>query len=105
MGNHNNTHVSNGLDVEVKVTVTHPGGRSDLIHVDPSKTRNVPTKDGLVTVSVFDPECPDNEYPYESINLPSDYSVVIRKNEHGKPKLRRVKYGTLWQDVQDADNL
>lgn len=96
-----NTHVSNGLDVEVKVIVTHPGGRSDLLRIEPQKTRNVPTDKGTVTISVY--ESPDAEYPYESVNLPSDYSVVVRTNAQGKPKLRRVKYGSLWQDVDDAD--
>ena len=104
MGSQHNTHVSNGLKVEVKVTVTHPNLRSDLLYIEPNKTRNVPTDHGNVTISVFEPNS-ESQNPCESINLPSDYSVVVRKSVSGKPKLCRVKYGTLWNDVDDAENL
>ena len=104
MGTQHNTHVSNGLEVEVKVTVTHPNLRSDLLYIQPNKTRNVPTNPGTVTISVFEPNS-QNKNPCESINLPSDHSVVVRKSASGKPKLCRVKYGSLWKDVGDAENL
>jgi hypothetical protein len=103
MGNQHNTHVTNGLNSTVNVVITHSNGLNDKLHVDPGQTRNVPTKHGNVTISVYDPESTDT-FPYESKNLPSDYSVYIDKNAEGKPKIRNVKYGTLRQCTDDAAN-
>lgn len=103
MGNQHNTHVTNGLNSAVKVVITHSNGHNDQLFVDPGKTRNVPTNHGNVTISVYDPASTDN-FPYESKNLPSDYSVYIDKNEAGKPKIRNVEYRTLRQCTDDADN-
>jgi hypothetical protein len=97
MGNQlHNTHVTNGLDRSVLVVITHPhpNERNDKLHVDPGKTRNVPTAQGNVTISVYDPASTDPT-PYECRNLPSDRNVYIDKNAQGKPKIRFVEKGSL----------
>ena len=102
MGNQHNTHVTNGLDVTVKVQITHPDSTKEEIWIDADRTRNVPTNKGSVTISVFDPNS-KSHLPYETRILPSDQSVYIDKNNDGKPKIRRVKYGTL-RDCYDDEH-
>ncbi|MEE6515582.1 hypothetical protein FKM82_024452 [Ascaphus truei] len=97
MGNQHNTHVANNYGKEVTVVVTHPNGRNDQILVQQGEVRNVATEHGMVTISIYDPETPDNLTPVEQRSIPSDYSVVILKSSTGKPKIVRVKYGSLWE--------
>lgn len=100
---HDNTHVSNGFGVLVNVLGTHSGGEKDLLRTEPNTARNVPTAKGTVSITVYDPD--NDGIEYERLNLPSDISVVVRSIENGKTKLRRVKYGSLWNDVAEETSM
>jgi hypothetical protein len=93
------------MNVAIKVVVTHPSGSKDEIWIKSDSTRNVPTDEGQVTilVSVYDPNS-SSSCPYESRTLPSDHSVYIQSIKEGKPKIRRVKYGTLRECYSDEAN-
>jgi hypothetical protein len=92
------------MNVAIKVMVTHSSGSKDEIWIESDCTRNVPTdKGGNVTISVYDPNI-TSSCPYESRTLPSDQSVFIKANKEGKPKIRRVKYGTLRECYDDEAN-
>lgn len=40
----------------------------------------------------------------ETRGLESDNSVVIKKTPEGLYKIRRVRYGTIWKEIEDEMN-
>ena len=94
MGQQHNTHVANGAGEEIQVEIKHDGGitkrflKAGEVHCEPTGKCHVETtvmgKQG------------------EARTLPSDYSVVIKKTDNGLFKIRRVRYGTLWQEIDDT---
>ena len=93
-----NTHITNHFGSRIRAVVTHPSGRNDDLEIEHSETRNVPTAKGEVTITVYGA---DQEEYAEQRTLKSDLSVLIKKAPSGKPRIRRVKYGTLIQEIDD----
>lgn len=95
MGNHF-TFVSNGLFVPVKVEVHHSRDKCECLWINPGESKYVHTSHGTVTINLFDPGRQYTINPCQSVTLPSDRSVVIKRNRRGKPGIQTVVYGSLW---------
>ena len=84
MGGDYSTHVKNEYKEVIKIVVTHANNRNDIIRIYPGETRTVETNGGCVCVCVY---VGKEEYPYECINKYSGYSVVVREDENGLPRV------------------
>lgn len=93
MGQQHNTHVANGTGEVIQVEIKHDGGitkrflEKDEVHCEETGKTNV-------EITVMGAQG-------EARTLNSDKSVVIKKNEKGFFKIRRVRYGTIWQEIDD----
>ena len=96
MGGHN-THISNKFDVPVRVKVTHPSGKIEDIRVEPSQSYRIPTAKGLVTVCAYNPG-KANETPADIMTIPSNISVLLKRDKDGNVKICKVLYKYLWDE-------
>ena len=94
MGQQHNTHVANGTGESIQVEIKHDGVCSKKF-LEKGEVVCEPTGKCWVTITV-------NGEQGESRGIESDYSVVIKKTSEGLFKIRRAKYGTIWQEIDDV---
>ena len=93
MGQHN-THVANGTGEKIQVEITHDGGTTKRF-LEKKEVHCEQTAKGHVQITVMGGQG-------ETRVLKSDQSVVIKKESDGLYKIRRVRYGTIWQEIDDV---
>lgn len=95
MGQQHNTHVANGTGELIQVEIKHDGGitkrflEKGEVHCEETDTKT------HVEITVMGKQG-------EARTLKSDKSVVIKKDDKGFFKIRRVRYGTIWQEIDDT---
>ena len=93
-GNQHHTHVANGTGEKIQVEIKHDGGTTKRF-LEKDEVHCEKTSDTWVHIKVMDDQG-------EMRTLQSDYSVVIKKTPNGVFKIRRVQYGTIWEELDDT---
>ena len=78
----------------MQVEIKHDGGTTKRF-LEKDEVHCEKTSDTWVQIKVIDDQG-------EMRILQSDYSVVIKKTPNGVFKIRRVQYGTIWEELDDT---
>ena len=93
-GDQHHTYVANGTGEKIQVEIAHDGVTYKHI-LEKDEVHCEETSDTWVQIKVIDDQG-------EMRTLQSDYGVVIRKTSDGLFKIRRVRYGTIWEELDDT---
>lgn len=96
MGTQHNTHIANDTGETIQVEIKHDGTTTKRF-LQKGEVHCEKTGHTWVEIRVMGDQG-------ETRGLESDYSVVIKKTKEGLYKIRRVRYGTLWQEIDDKMN-
>ena len=92
--NCNHIHIANDTGERIQVEIKHDEGTTKRF-LEKDEVHCEKTSVTWVHIKVIDDQG-------EMQTLQSDYSVVIRKTSDGLFKIRRVRYGTIWEELDDT---
>ena len=92
--NCNHTHVANGTGQKIQVEIKHDGGTTKRF-LEKDEVHCEKTSITWVHIKVIDDQG-------EMQILQSDLSVVIKKTSNEIFTIRRVVYGTIWEELDDT---
>lgn len=96
MGTQHNTHIANDTGDKIQVEIKHDGTTTKRF-LEHREVHCEKTTHTWIEIRVMGDQG-------ETRGLESDYSVVIKKTPDGFYKIRRVRYGTIWQEIDDKMN-